>query len=115
MQTLSDKSGNTVAYLYNNVILFPDYSVGGVLLAHCVFTSSGCVSGKFFEGNLYNSEGEIIAIQGKNESVKITAEMGASIMLDAWKTLSLTKEHKCPWVNATENWAPVTLKEFLTQ
>jgi hypothetical protein len=114
MQILQDQRGKKTAYLYNNVILLPGHVVAGVLLAHCVFARTGQVKGKFFKEHLYNERGEIIALTARGESEQITPETARRIMVDAWKILALTKEHTCPWVNATDKWCELTLEEFLS-
>jgi hypothetical protein len=115
MHILSDKAKKPVGYLYHNVILLPGHKVAGVILAHCIFTKNGEVKGKFFRGNLHNEMGQIIAQDSTGSGDEITAEQGKHIMIDAWKILSRTSNHICPWVVASDEWSEVELEEFLSQ
>lgn len=115
MKTLVDKNGETTGYVYNNVILLPEYDVAGVILAHCVFTRNGHVRGKFFGDHIHNERGEIIARENKSHPAEISTEMARKIMIDAWKILSKTKDYLCPWVTSTGRWSNHTLEEFLSQ
>jgi len=115
MHILSDKAKKPVGYLYHNVILLPGHKVAGVILAHCIFTKSGEVKGKFFSGYLYNEMGQIIAKDSTGSGEEITAEQGKQIMIDAWNILSRTSNHICPWVVASDKWSDVELEEFLNQ
>lgn len=115
MHILTDKKGSVCGYLYNNVILVPGYSVRGVVLAHCVFTSKGVVKGKYFRGYIYNETGEIIAREAKGQIGDLTFSESTQIMKDAWELLARTKDHTAPWVIATDKWSGVTLEEFLLQ
>ena len=113
MHILLDKNGKTSGYLYNNVILLPGNIVSGVVLAHCVFTRRGTVKGKFFGGTLYNQDREIVAKESTGDTPDVTVDQAKLIMVEAWKVLSLTTDHICPWVEAGENWSKTSLKEFL--
>jgi len=115
MNTLVNKEGKEVGFLYHNVILLPGYKVSGVLLAHCVFTTRGEVKGKFLEAYIYNEAGEIIAQVATGESAGIIESETARIMKEAWNILSHATKHDCPWVVATETWSKMTLDEFLKQ
>lgn len=115
MQTLVDKSNTLAGYLYNNVILLPDLKVGGVILAHCVYTQSGEVKGKFFKNCLFNEDSELVAQEGASEPVPVSPEEAGRISREAWVILSRTKNHVCPWVTSGENWCNTTLDEFLSQ
>jgi hypothetical protein len=115
MQMLADKSGAIVGYIHQNILLLPEVKTAGIVLAHCVFTSSGTIKGKYFNDHIYDLEGLIVAKH-------VTAAPGIhnlpsrnQFVADAWQILQQVKNHNAPWVMPTQSWSAITFKDFLLQ
>lgn len=114
MLAFSDHSSKIVGYLYNKAIVDPDrLSVSGVILGNCVFGNSYKVVGKFFNNTLYNPQGEIVC-RIENFNVNPPAGFNASRCIqEAWTIATQAKDHNCPWIVPTDNWASASVSQLL--
>ena len=113
MQSLVNKQGEEIGWLYNNIILLPGNKVAGILLGHCAYSQNGRVIGKFFSQALYNEKGEIIARQGGPVAAGITLAEDKKIMTDFWEIMARTSNHTGPWIVPTDKWSKDSLSNFL--
>lgn len=112
MIIIADRSRNTRAYLYHNIILVPGtLEVLGVVLGSCVFGKNGKIKGKFFHNKLYSTSGEILAMEaGPFNDTTVNV---ATVMEQGWEVITSIQDHTCPWVQPLERWSELGVVEFL--
>ena len=112
MHTLTDQFYYPVAYIYNNIILLPEsFEVIGVKLGDCVFGRQAILKGKYFNGTIYNANGEILARDnGESEEVNFDVAKAAQ---DSWNLITSLKHHIFPWIVPKEKWSKTRLDKFL--
>lgn len=111
MNSIVNKEGETIAYLYQNAIIdLKKEKVLGVILGNCFFGKSKSPLGKFFGDTFRKKNGKIIAKIGKKYSRDDFPENDYHLIFDAWKSLSDIKDHICLWVDEKKDWAN---KDFL--
>ena len=115
MTSIVDKSGETVAYMHQNIILDKNQEeVIGMVLGNCVFGKKQAPAGKFFNDTFRKKNGKIIAKLGKDASSK-KPKNEAKIMTDAWQLLSSMKDHVCIWIDEKDSWTKETFLEYLLE
>jgi hypothetical protein len=113
MNSIVNKDGETIAYLYQNAIIdVKKEKVLGVVLGNCIFGKSKAPLGKFFNDKFRKKNGKIVAQLGKKYSRDNFPENDHHLILEAWKSLSQISDHICLWVDDKKDWA--TNKDFLT-
>lgn len=113
MTPVTDKQGNIVAYLYNNIVLDNSMqTVMGVILGNCVFGDAPTPLGKFFNNVFRGTNGKVVAV-AQNVEKPASAINKVHILDGAWKILMRIKEHVCGWIPEVEEWSPKSLPEFL--
>lgn len=113
MTPVTDKNGNTVAYLYNNVLVDTTMQkVMGVILGNCIFGDSPSPLGKFFNNVFRCKNGQVIAMAEKEEK-PLHIDDKVNILEGAWKILKKVKDHVCGWIPELEEWSDTSLPEFL--
>lgn len=114
MTPVTDKQGNTVAYLYNNNIVLDTsmQKVLGVILGNCIFGAKPTALGKFFNNVFRGRNGKVIA-QAQNVQRPEPNVDKVHILEGAWKILGKVKEHVCGLIPEVEEWSETTLPEFL--
>ncbi|GAC1438485.1 MAG: hypothetical protein NVSMB63_02120 [Sediminibacterium sp.] len=110
MTSITDKNGETVAYLFQNIIIdLNQQQVLGLILGNCVFGKEDAPIGKFFNDTFRKKNGMKIARLGKKmSSVKPINE--ARLLQDAWQLLTKVKEHICMWIDEKDTW---TTQDFI--
>jgi len=113
MTPVTDKQGNTVAYLYNNIVLdISTQTVMGVILGNCIFGDAPTPLGKFFNNVFRNTQGKVVAMA--NNAEKPGSAIDKVHILDgAWKILKKIKEHVCGWIPEGNEWSETSLTDFL--
>ncbi len=109
---LADHHQSVVALIYNNILLIPDGKVIGVLLGHCVFGIDGQVKARYFQHTLFTMEGKALAKD--DESNDRFAIDIPQLLENAWLLLMKIKDHTCPPVVPTDEWATTSVKEHFT-
>ena len=113
MTSILDKSGNTIGFLYQNMILDPaQQEVVGLLLGNCVFGRQPSPVGKFFNDTFRKKNGKIIGKLGPDAILK-KAPKDAHLSLQAWKILSQVKDHVCIWIDEKKSWTKQDFMEYL--
>ncbi len=113
MTTIVDKSGNTIAYHYQNMILdCSQQEVIGLILGNCVFGKQSSPVGKFFNDTFRKKNGKIIAKLGEEITAKKSPK-DANLSLQAWKMLSIVKDHVCLWIDEKKSWTKQDFMEYL--
>jgi sporulation protein YlmC with PRC-barrel domain len=115
MTSIVDKSGLTIAYLYQNIILdIKQEKVMGLILGNCVFGRQQSPVGKFFNDTFRKKNGKIIAKLGKEiSSKKLPKEKEYS--LEAWQLLTKVKDHVCIWIDEKKSWTKQDFLEYLSE
>ena len=115
MTSIVDKSGETIAYLYQNIILdIRQEKVIGLILGNCLFGKKNSPIGKYFNDTFRKKNGKIIAKLGKDTSSK-KPKNEPEIHNQAWQILSRMKDHVCIWIEEKDNWTKDSFLEFITQ
>lgn len=113
MTSIVDKSGKTIAYLYQNMILDTTQQVViGLLLGNCVFGKQHSPVGKFFNDTFRKKNGKIIAKLGDEISLKKSPK-DAHLSLQAWQILSKVNDHVCMWIEEKKSWTKQDFMEYL--
>jgi len=113
MTSIVDKSGKTIAYLYQNMILDTTQQVViGLLLGNCVFGKQRSPVGKFFNDTFRKKNGKIIAKLGDEVSLKKSPK-DAHLSLQAWQILSKVNDHVCMWIEEKKSWTKQDFMEYL--
>lgn len=113
MTSITDKSGKTIAYLYQNMILDTTQQVViGLLLGNCVFGKQRSPVGKFFNDTFRKKNGKIIAKLGEEISLKKSPK-DAHLSLQAWQILSKVNDHVCMWIEEKKSWTKQDFMEYL--
>ena len=113
MTSIVDKSGQTIAYLYQNIILdINKEKVIGMILGNCVFGKQSAPVGKYFNDTFRKKNGKIIAKLGKEYSTKKMANE-AALFLEAWQMLNIVKDHVCMWIDEKKAWTKQGFYEYL--
>ncbi len=113
MTSIVDKSGKTVAYLYQNMILdTTQHTVLGLLLGNCVFGRQPSPVGKFFNDIFRKKNGKIIAKLGEEVNAKKPPK-DAHLSLQAWQILTKVKDHTCIWIVEKKSWTKQGFLEHL--
>ena len=113
MTPITDKNGNTVAYLYNNVLVDTSMqNVMGVILGNCIFGDSPSPLGKFFNNVFRGTNGKVVAM-AENTEKPVQDMVKVNILDGAWKILKKVKDHVCGWVPEIAEWSETSLPEFL--
>lgn len=113
MTPVTDKQGNTVAYLYNNIVLDTTLQkVLGVILGNCIFGGKSSPLGKFFNNVFRSRNGKVVA-QVQNIQRPEPAINKLKIQEGAWKIIDRVKEHVCGIIPEVEEWSDTSLPEFL--
>lgn len=113
--SITDKDGNVIAYLKNNIVIDPKQKrVIGLVLGNCVFGRSPYPIGKFFKNTFRNIHGEILAIINpiKHEIEEIN---DVEIINSAWQILTQVKDHICGWVQEKQEWSNQNLTDYLSR
>ncbi len=113
MNSIINKEGEIIAYLYQNVIIdTKKEKVLGVILGNCFFGKSKAPLGKFFDNAFRKKNGKIVAKLGKKFTKDEFPENNFHLINDAWKSLNDIKDHVCLWIEESKEWA--TKKDFIT-
>lgn len=113
MTTIVNDKDETVAYLYQTIILdISQTKVLGLILGNCVFGQHTAPVGKFFKDTFWKQNGKIVAKLG-SEIFPCKLANERQILADAWLMLSNVKEHVCMWVEEKEKWSQESLVSFL--
>lgn len=113
MISIVDKSGNTIAFLYQNMILdTSQQKVIGLLLGNCVFGKQVSPVGKFFNDTFRKKNGKIIAKLGEEITSKKPPK-DAHLSLQAWQILTKVKDHVCIWIDEKKSWTKQNFLEHL--
>lgn len=113
MISILDKSGNTIAFLYQNMILdTSQQKVIGLLLGNCVFGKQVSPVGKFFNDTFRKKNGKIIAKLGEEITSKKPPK-DAHLSLQAWQILTKVKDHVCIWIDEKKSWTKQNFLEHL--
>lgn len=113
MISILDKSGNTIAFLYQNMILdTSQQKVIGLLLGNCVFGKQVSPVGKFFNDTFRKKNGKIIARLGEEITSKKPPK-DAHLSLQAWQILTKVKDHVCIWIDEKKSWTKQNFLEHL--
>lgn len=115
MFSIVNKSGDTVAYLYQNMILDLSRStVIGLVLGNCVFGKDKGPAGKFFKDIFRKKNGKIIARIGEDVSVLMhTPPKVDQLLAQAWKMLAHVQDHTCVWVDEKDKWTKQLFVSYL--
>lgn len=114
MTSIVDKSGKTIAYLYQNMVLdITQLTVLGLLLGNCVFGKQVSPVGKFFNDTFRKKNGKIIAKLGEEVSAKKSPK-DAHLSLQAWQILTKVKDHTCIWIEEKKSWTKQGFLEYLS-
>ena len=115
MTTIINKEGETVAFLYLNVILdINQQNVLGIILGNCVYGVPNKPIGKYFHDVFRKKNGKIIGKLGKKITSK-KPDSEAEILFTAWKKLSKLHDHVCPWIEEKEGWTKELFVDFLAE
>ncbi len=115
MTSIVDKSGQTIAYLYQNIILdIKQERVMGLILGNCVFGRQQSPVGKFFNDTFRKKNGKIIAKLGEEISSKRLAKE-KQFSLEAWQILTKVKDHVCIWIDEKKSWTKQDFIEYLSE
>ncbi|HET6994270.1 MAG TPA: hypothetical protein VFI06_04760 [Chitinophagaceae bacterium] len=107
MVLLADSTRQPAGFVHHNILVLPDGTVIGVLLGHCIFGPDGTVKAKYFRKTLFSLQGKILA---KNTGTGTHPDVDEKKLIEeAWKIISLIKNHSCPVVEPTGDWSGVTL------
>ncbi len=113
MTAILDKSGKTIGYLYQNMILdINQQEVMGLILGNCVFGKQKSPVGKFFNDTFRKKNGKIIGILGESVDLKKNPK-DAQLSLQAWKILVDVKDHVCLWIDEKKSWTKQDFREYL--
>ncbi|HVZ24755.1 MAG TPA: hypothetical protein VG842_01805 [Sediminibacterium sp.] len=113
MVSIVDKSGKTVAFLYQNMILdLSQQRVIGLVLGNCLFGVQTGPVGKFFNDTFRKKNGKIIA-RLSAETVPLQSPKDAKLMQQAWKILNHVEDHVCWWVEEKKAWTKQSFTELL--
>jgi hypothetical protein len=113
MTSIVDKSGQTIAYLYQNIILdINKEKVIGLILGNCVFGKQSAPVGKYFNDTFRKKNGKIIAKLGKEYSTK-KMDNEEALFLEAWQMLNIVKDHVCMWIDEKKAWTKQGFYEYL--
>jgi hypothetical protein len=113
MTAIIDKSGKTIAYHYQNMILdITQQEVIGLVLGNCVFGKQSSPVGKFFNDTFRKKNGKMIAKLGEEVSLKKSPK-DAHLSLQAWQMLGKVKDHVCLWVDEKKSWTKQDFMEYL--
>lgn len=116
MNSIVDKDGEIVAYLYQNVIIDTKREkVLGVILGNCFFGKSKEPLGKFFQNKFYKKSGKIVAKLGEKYSKDEFPENDFHIINEAWKSLLDIKDHICIWIEPKKDWGKKNLVDLLKE
>lgn len=115
MTTIINKSGETIAYLYQNMILdISREKVIGLLLGNCVFGKQTEPAGKFFNDTFRKKNGKIIAKLGVDVSSTFKkSPKDAQLSLQAWQILTRVDNHVCLWIEEKKSWTKQSFIEYL--
>lgn len=114
MNSIVDKEGNIIAYLYQNVIVDTNKEkVLGVILGNCFFGKSREPLGKFFNDTFRKKNGKIIARLGQKYTRDDFPENDYHLIKDAWNSLLEIKDHICIWIEEKKEWTKKDFVEFL--
>lgn len=113
MNSIVNKDGETIAYLFQNTIIdLNKEKVLGVILGNCIFGKSKAPVGKFFKDKFRKKNGKIVAELGKKYSQDNFPVDHQHLILEAWKSLSQISDHTCIWVDDKKDWA--SNKDFIS-
>lgn len=113
MTSIVDKSGKTVAYLYQNMVLdITQLKVLGLLLGNCVFGKQVSPVGKYFNDTFRKKNGKIIAKLGEEVTAKKPPK-DAHLSLQAWQILTKVNDHTCIWIDEKKSWTKQGFLEYL--
>jgi hypothetical protein len=114
MTSIVDKSGETIAYLHQNMILdIKQEKLVGLILGNCVFGIQQAPVGKFFNDTFRKKNGKIIAKLGKEISSKKVAKE-VQLSQEAWQMLTKVKDHVCMWIDEKKSWTKQDFIEYLS-
>lgn len=115
MTTIINKSGDTIAYLYQNMILdISREQVIGLLLGNCVFGKQTGPAGKFFNDTFRKKNGKIIAKLGVDVSATFKkSPKDAQLSLQAWQILTRVDNHVCLWIDEKKSWTKQSFIDYL--
>lgn len=101
MQLIKNKSGETIGFVYHQIILTPYLSLIGIVLGRCVFSSKHWV-GKIIDQKIYAKNGKII---GNLLFPETTSQINFSTFKpDIWPLLKSIDNHQCNWIDISEQW-----------
>lgn len=111
MNSIINKDGEIIAYLYHNVIIdTKKEKILGLVLGNCFFGKTKEPLGKYFKGAFRKKNGKIVAELGKRYSKADFPENGFQIINEAWNSLLDIKDHICIWIDEKNEW---TKKDFV--
>ncbi|MCA6449716.1 MAG: hypothetical protein IM584_01500 [Chitinophagaceae bacterium] len=115
MTSIVNKNGETIAYLYQNMILdLTREKVIGLILGNCVFGKQTGPAGKFFNDTFRKKNGKIIAKLGDDVSATFKkSPKDAQLSLQAWQILSKVDNHVCLWIEEKKSWTKQGFIEYL--
>jgi len=116
MNTIVNKEGEVIAYLYQNVILdLEKKKVLGVLLGNCFFGKSKAPLGKFFKEAFRKKNGKIIGKLGEKLNHDNNIKNDIEIIKTAWSSLLEIKDHVCIFIEEKKEWTKKDFVELLTE
>ncbi len=115
MFSIVNRSGETIAYLYQNMILNPERdTVIGLVLGNCFFGRDVAPAGKFFRDTFRKTDGEILAKIGEEIRGVLHAPVNTDRLLrEAWRMLAAVHDHVCVWVEEKREWGVEDFQEYL--
>ena len=116
MNSIVNKSGETIAFLLQNMILdISQEKVIGLILGNCVFGSQNIPTGKLFNNTFHKKNGRIIARLGKYVSLGLKKlPEGSNLLLQAWQILKRVNNHDCSWIDEKKSWTKQNFLEYLS-
>ncbi|MES2004988.1 MAG: hypothetical protein V4450_10735 [Bacteroidota bacterium] len=116
MTSIVNKAGETIAYLYQNMILdITREEVIGLILGNCVFGKQTGPAGKFFNDTFRKKNGKIIGKLGEDVSSSLKKlPKEAQLSVQAWQILSRVNDHTCIWIDEKKSWTKQSFLEYLT-
>jgi len=101
MQLIKNKTGETIGFVYHQIILTPSLSLIGIVLGRCVFSNKHWV-GKIINQKIYAKNGKIMGDLLFSET---TGQINFSaVKPDIWPFLKSIDNHQCNWIDISDQW-----------
>jgi hypothetical protein len=114
MLPVYDQSGETIAYVYQNIIVDTErQEVLGLILGNCVYGREESPAGKLFRNTFRKPNGKMVARLGDEISL-VTPPDEAAVLRQAWQILSRMREHTCIWIEEKDSWSPQSFYAYLS-